>query len=69
MAGGQGESATRLGTLIASVRQAARMTQQQLADKAAVSLGAVRDLEQGRTLRPRRDTAETLALALGRTWT
>jgi DNA-binding SARP family transcriptional activator/tetratricopeptide (TPR) repeat protein/DNA-binding XRE family transcriptional regulator len=65
MAGGQGEEAARLGTLIASVRQAAGLTQQLLAEKAGVSLGAVRDLEQGRTLRPRRDTAETLALALG----
>jgi DNA-binding SARP family transcriptional activator/tetratricopeptide (TPR) repeat protein/DNA-binding XRE family transcriptional regulator len=65
MAGGQGESAVRLGILIASVRQAAGLTQQQLAEKAGVSLGTVRDLEQSRTLRPRRDTAETLALALG----
>jgi DNA-binding SARP family transcriptional activator/tetratricopeptide (TPR) repeat protein/DNA-binding XRE family transcriptional regulator len=65
MAGGQGEGAAGLGTLIASVRQAAGLTQQQLAEKAGVSLGAVRDLEQGRTLRPRWDTAEVLALALG----
>jgi DNA-binding SARP family transcriptional activator/tetratricopeptide (TPR) repeat protein/DNA-binding XRE family transcriptional regulator len=51
--------------MIARERRAAGLTQQQLADQAAVSVGAVRDLEQGRTARPRLATADALALVLG----
>ncbi len=51
--------------MIAEGRRAAGLTQQQLADQAAVSVGAVRDLEQGRTARPRYATAHRLALVLG----
>jgi DNA-binding SARP family transcriptional activator/tetratricopeptide (TPR) repeat protein/DNA-binding transcriptional regulator YiaG len=57
--------AARPGRLIAESRQAAGLTQQQLADRAGVSVGLVRDLEQGRTTRPRGDTIERLARALG----
>jgi DNA-binding SARP family transcriptional activator/DNA-binding XRE family transcriptional regulator len=53
------------GILIAERRRLAGLTQQQLADRAEVSVGVVRDLEQGRTTRPRGDTAVTLACALG----
>jgi DNA-binding SARP family transcriptional activator/transcriptional regulator with XRE-family HTH domain len=58
-------AAARLGGLIAESRRLAGLTQQQLADRAAVSVGAVRDLEQGRTARPRPATGETLARVLG----
>ena len=61
----QHAAAMRLGAVIAGGRRAAGLTQQQLADQAAVSVGAVRDLEQGRTARPRLATVDALALALG----
>jgi DNA-binding SARP family transcriptional activator/DNA-binding XRE family transcriptional regulator len=60
-----GAPAIRPGMLIAEWRRLAGLTQQQLADRAAVSVGMVRDLEQGRTTRPRGETAVTLARALG----
>jgi DNA-binding SARP family transcriptional activator/tetratricopeptide (TPR) repeat protein len=62
---GQDGAAARLGVVIARERRAVGLTQQQLADRAAVSVGAVRDLEQGRTARPRRATVDALALVLG----
>jgi DNA-binding SARP family transcriptional activator/tetratricopeptide (TPR) repeat protein/DNA-binding XRE family transcriptional regulator len=58
-------AAARLGAMIARRRRAAGLTQQQLADQAAVSVGAVRDLEQGRTAQPRHATADALAVVLG----
>jgi DNA-binding SARP family transcriptional activator/DNA-binding XRE family transcriptional regulator len=60
-----GGTAVRPGMLIAEWRRLAGLTQQQLADRAAVSVGVLRDLEQGRTSRPRGDTAVTLARVLG----
>jgi len=65
LANDQDGAAARLGARIAERRRLAGLTQQQLADRAAVSVGTVRDLEQGRTARPRRDTAQTLARVLG----
>ena len=61
----QNGAAAQLGAVIARARRAAGLTQQQLADQASVSVGAVRDLEQGRTARPRLATADALALVLG----
>jgi DNA-binding SARP family transcriptional activator/tetratricopeptide (TPR) repeat protein/DNA-binding XRE family transcriptional regulator len=58
-------AAAWLGAMIGSGRRAAGLTQQQLADQAGVSVGAVRDLEQGRTGRPRDATVNALALVLG----
>ncbi|HWG43582.1 MAG TPA: helix-turn-helix transcriptional regulator [Gemmataceae bacterium] len=52
--------AGRLGEL----RKNAGMTQQQLADKAGLKLGGVRDLEQGRS-GPTWDTVLALCKALG----
>jgi DNA-binding SARP family transcriptional activator/DNA-binding transcriptional regulator YiaG len=63
--GEAGGAAARPGALIAEWRRLAGLTQQQLADRAAVSVGLVRDLEQGRTTRPRGDTADALAHVLG----
>jgi len=54
-----------LGPLIRIRRRAAGLTQRQLADLAKVSLGTVRDLEQGRTHHPGRGLVSRLAAALG----
>jgi len=53
-----------LGALISGYRRAAGLTQDQLALRAGVSVGAVRDLEQGRTRRPRPDGVGRLADSL-----
>jgi len=47
MAGGQGEGAAGLGTLIASVRQAAGLTQQQLAEMIGVTYQQAHKYERG----------------------
>ena len=47
------------------VRRAARLTQQELADRAGVSVRSVSDLERVVNERPRRDTARMLAAGLG----
>jgi DNA-binding SARP family transcriptional activator len=62
---GQDRPATRLASLIAGGRREASLTQQQLADRAVISVGTVRDVEQGWTSQPRRNTVEALSLALG----
>jgi DNA-binding SARP family transcriptional activator len=62
---GPDRAATRLASLITGGRREASLTQQQLADRAVVSLGTVRDVEQGRTAQPRRNTVEALSVALG----
>ena len=46
-------------------RLRARLTQEELAARAAVGVRTVRDLERGRAARPQRTTAELLAAALG----
>ncbi len=53
-----------LGTVIRERRQRAGWTQRQLAEAAAVSVGIVRDLEQGQRPWPRRAALERLAAAL-----
>jgi DNA-binding SARP family transcriptional activator/DNA-binding XRE family transcriptional regulator len=62
---GQDERARRMGALIRQYRHAAGLTQQELADRAGMSIGAVRDLEQGRTSRPRDGALRRLAASLG----
>src|SRR5215831_10295395 len=54
-----------MGALVRIRRRAAGLTQHELADLARVSVGAVRDLEQGRTHRPCRDSVARLAIVLG----
>ena len=54
-----------LAGLVRARRLAAGLTQQQLARAAGVSVGVVRDLEQGRTGQPRRRSAERIAAVLG----
>src|ERR1700689_2301720 len=50
--------------LLRDYRRAAALTQHELASRAGVSVGAVRDLEQGRTHRPRPAVLAALANAL-----
>jgi DNA-binding SARP family transcriptional activator/DNA-binding XRE family transcriptional regulator len=57
-------SGTHVGKLLRTYRRAAGMTQRQLAAASKVSLGSVRDLEQGRTEWPRWASIEALAEAL-----
>ena len=54
-----------LGARVKDARRAAGMTQQQLAEAAGVSVGALRDLEQDRTTRPRREFVRRLSDVLG----
>jgi DNA-binding SARP family transcriptional activator/DNA-binding XRE family transcriptional regulator len=51
----------RLASLVRGYRQAAGWTQQQLASRSGLSVGAVRDVEQGRTGRPRPASVRRLA--------
>jgi DNA-binding SARP family transcriptional activator/DNA-binding XRE family transcriptional regulator len=59
------QSRLPFGALIRAHRQAAKLTQHQLAAKAGLSVAAVRDFEQQRRLRPRRSSLSALASALG----
>ena len=54
----------RLGVLVRERRQAAGLTQHQLAVRAGLSVGAVRDIEQGRTTSPHAGSLTGLANAL-----
>src|SRR5215204_4390803 len=70
MAAGNDEIADRatppaFGQLLKRLRTAAYLTQQELAERAGVSLRLVSDLERGIILRPRRDTVQMLADGLG----
>src|SRR3954453_1922915 len=51
--------------VLRSPRLRAKLTQQELAMRAAVGVRTVRDLERGRASRPQRTTVELLAAALG----
>ncbi|HEV2348071.1 MAG TPA: BTAD domain-containing putative transcriptional regulator [Actinocrinis sp.] len=55
----------RLAALLRDFRREAGLTQRELADRAGVSLGTVRDAEQGRTRLPRPVSLIKLAGALG----
>jgi DNA-binding SARP family transcriptional activator/tetratricopeptide (TPR) repeat protein len=61
--GGQGCSG-RLGVLVRARREGAGLTQRELAVRAGVSVGAVRDIEQGRTAWPRPGSLARLAAVL-----
>src|SRR3954465_16029472 len=51
--------------VLRSHRLRAKLTQEELAARAAVGVRTVRDLERGRASRPQRTTVELLAAALG----
>ena len=55
---------TVFGKLLVALRRESGLSQPQLADKARVSVGSVRDLEQGRR-QPSWATVQALAEALG----
>ena len=55
----------RFGTLLKTLRTAAGLTQEALAERAGVSVRGLQDLERGQSQTPRRDTVELLAAALG----
>src|SRR5215831_14788865 len=57
--------ATRLAALVRDHRRAAGLTQGQLARSSGMSRAAIRDLEQGRTRRPRPGSLARLTAALG----
>ncbi|MGN9787791.1 BTAD domain-containing putative transcriptional regulator [Nonomuraea sp. ZG12] len=56
---------TSFGGLLRAHRLRAGLTQRQLAERAGVSAGTIRDLEQGRTRSPKRDSVQAIAAALG----
>ena len=56
--------ADQFGELLRTLRRNAGVTQRELADWAGLSAGAIRDLEQGRTKSPKRDSIEAIAAAL-----
>ncbi len=60
-----GEHGSAAGELIRAGRRGAGLTQRQLARRAGVSVGMVRDVEQGRTTRLRAESARRLASVLG----
>jgi DNA-binding SARP family transcriptional activator/Tfp pilus assembly protein PilF len=61
---GMGEHGSHAGEFVRARRQEAGLTQRQLADRAGVSVGVVRDLEQGRTRHLHSESARRLASGL-----
>jgi DNA-binding SARP family transcriptional activator/DNA-binding XRE family transcriptional regulator len=61
----EGEVGRHAGDVVRERRREAGLTQGELADLAGVSVGMIRDLEQGRIARPRASSAAALARALG----
>jgi transcriptional regulator with XRE-family HTH domain len=53
-----------IGQLLRVHRWAAGLSQRQLAERAGMSLGAIRDLEQGRTRLPQRRFVDAMVAAL-----
>ncbi|ROT33579.1 helix-turn-helix domain-containing protein [Micromonospora sp. HM5-17] len=64
---GSDRVASGFPALLRRYRRAAGLTQTELAERAAVGVRTVRDLERGRSSRPQRTTVELLATALGLT--
>jgi DNA-binding SARP family transcriptional activator/DNA-binding XRE family transcriptional regulator len=60
-----GTARTGMGSLLKRYRQARGVTQRELAAAAGLSIGTLRDLEQGRTRFPRWGMVEGLATVLG----
>jgi tetratricopeptide (TPR) repeat protein/transcriptional regulator with XRE-family HTH domain len=58
-------AARSFGDVLRAHRDAATLTQEELAERAQLSVRAIADLERGRTARPRPDSVRRLAAALG----
>jgi DNA-binding SARP family transcriptional activator/DNA-binding XRE family transcriptional regulator len=61
---GRGDDDSAFGLLVRRYRHAAGLTQLELADRAGISIAALRDFEQSRRHRPRPSTLAALAYAL-----
>ncbi|WP_370949987.1 helix-turn-helix domain-containing protein [Amycolatopsis sp. cg5] len=55
----------RFGVALRRLREGARLTQEQLAEKAGLSTNAISSLERGERTRPYPHTVDALATALG----
>jgi len=62
---GAGQSGSGFDAVLRRNRLQAKLTQEELAARAAIGVRTVRDLERGRASRPQRTTVELLAAALG----
>jgi tetratricopeptide (TPR) repeat protein/transcriptional regulator with XRE-family HTH domain len=60
-----GDDSARFGARLRTCRAAARLSQQDLADRSGLSIRAIRNMERGRTQWPYRDSLTRLADALG----
>lgn len=58
-------SPTTFAALVRGCRLAAALTQEELAEKAGLSVRTIQDIERGRALRPHRNTVRLLANGLG----
>ena len=65
MGGAQDAAGARFGALVRERRRTAGLTQRQLAERSGLSLAALRDLEQGRSRRPRPGSLDALTHVLG----
>jgi predicted ATPase/class 3 adenylate cyclase len=65
MAGKTATDSTRFGDVLRRHRLAARLTQEELAERAGLSRRGIADLERGERQHPRKDTVALLAEALG----
>ncbi|WP_199041723.1 tetratricopeptide repeat protein [Glycomyces salinus] len=61
---GEREPEPEFGAVLKEYRERAGLTQRDLAERSDVSLAAIRDMEQGRSRRPRRESVRGLAAAL-----
>jgi transcriptional regulator with XRE-family HTH domain len=65
--GGMADESSRFGARLRDTRRRAGLTQEALAARAGISVAALRDLEQGRTVFPHPTSAHRIARALGLT--
>src|SRR5262252_9149826 len=65
MGHGDGNPTSGLGSVVRTYRREAGLTQRELAARAGLSVAALRDFEQSRRRRPRRNSLAALAGALG----
>src|SRR5215469_17351780 len=64
-AGAAADARGKLGEFIRSRRIAAGLTQEELAERAELGVRTIRDIEQGRSVRPHRRSLDLLSGALG----